>query len=186
MVRPSPAAPLHVFEKYQQLIHRHAPAFIRHVLDTFRQHTRSAAQAAAQLGLTPSRLYALSTAYNSARARKPSPLWTPGASGGQPGRRVAATRHRPAQKTAGLLATVSLQLRRFRSPPPARLQTRPRPSPPLGAGKPTRPCRPAQKSSGRRAPLATGSNRRTLATRRLAPPLVSSLQAFLPHAQHAG
>src|ERR1039458_6728830 len=28
----------------------------------------------------PSRLYVLSTAYNSARARKPSPLWTPGAS----------------------------------------------------------------------------------------------------------
>ena len=73
------AAPL---EKYQQLIHRHAPSFIRHVLDAFRQHTLSAAQAAAQLGLSPSRLYALATAYNTARALPPRPLWTPGASGG--------------------------------------------------------------------------------------------------------
>jgi hypothetical protein len=69
VVRPSPAATLHVFEKYQQLTHRHAPSFIRHVLDAFRQHTRSAVQAAAQLGLSPSRLYALATAYNTARAR---------------------------------------------------------------------------------------------------------------------
>ncbi len=75
---------LHVFEKHQQLIHRHAPSFIRHVLDTFRQHTLSAVQAAAQLGLSPSRLYALSTAYNTARARKQAPLWTPSASGGDP------------------------------------------------------------------------------------------------------
>ena len=72
----------HVLEKYQQLTHRHAPSFIRHVLDAFRQHTRTAVQAAAQLGLSPSRLYALSTAYNTARARKQPPLWTPGASGG--------------------------------------------------------------------------------------------------------
>jgi hypothetical protein len=69
-------------EKYQQLIHRHAPSFIRHVLDAFRQHTLSAGQAAAQLGLSPSRLYALSTAYNTARARKPQRFWVPGASGG--------------------------------------------------------------------------------------------------------
>jgi hypothetical protein len=70
------------FEKHQQLIHRHAPSFIRHVLDTFRKHTRSAVQAAAQLDRSPSRLYALATAYNTARARKQPPLWTPGASGG--------------------------------------------------------------------------------------------------------
>jgi hypothetical protein len=82
VVRPRPAATLRVFEKYQQLIHRHAPSFIRHVLDSFRQHTQSAAQAAEQLGLSPSRLYALATAYNTARTRRPSPLWTPGASGG--------------------------------------------------------------------------------------------------------
>jgi hypothetical protein len=73
---------LRVFEKHQQLIHRHAPSFIRHVLDAFRQRTRSAVEAAAQLGLSPSRLYALATAYNTARARKHQPLWTPGASGG--------------------------------------------------------------------------------------------------------
>ena len=100
--------------------------------------------------------------------------------------RLAATRHRPAQKTAGLHAPVSLQLCRFRSPPPARLPTRPRPGPPLGTGQQTRPCRPAQTHPGTRTPLATRSNRRTLATGCLASPLVSSLQAFLPHAQHAG
>ena len=82
MVRSGPAATLHVFEKHQQLFHRHAPAFIRHVLDSFRQRTLSAAQAAEQLSLSPSRLYALATAYNTARARKQPPLWTPGTSGG--------------------------------------------------------------------------------------------------------
>ena len=82
MVRPRPAATLCVFEKHQQLLHRHAPAFIRHVLDSFRQHTLRATQAAEQLGLSPSRLYALTTAYNTARARKQTPLWTPGTSGG--------------------------------------------------------------------------------------------------------
>lgn len=82
MVRPRPAVTLAVFEKHQQLIHRHAPSFIRHVLDSFWQHSLSAVQAAEQLGLSPSRLYALATAYNTARARKRSPLWTPGVSGG--------------------------------------------------------------------------------------------------------
>jgi hypothetical protein len=73
---------LHVFEKHQQLIHRHAPSFIRHVLDTLRQRTLTAAQAAAQLGLSPSRLYVLSTAYLRARAQKQSSHWLPGRSGG--------------------------------------------------------------------------------------------------------
>lgn len=82
MVRPGPAPILRVFEKHQQLLHRHAPAFIRHVLDSFRHHTLSATQAAEQLGLSSSRLYALATAYSAARARKTSPLWTPGTSGG--------------------------------------------------------------------------------------------------------
>jgi len=82
VVRPGSAATLRVFETHQQRIPRHAPTFIRHVLDSFRQHTQRAVQAAEQLGLSPSRLYALATAYNTARARKPSPLWTPGASGG--------------------------------------------------------------------------------------------------------
>ncbi len=73
---------LHVFEKHAQLIHRHAPSFIRHVLERFRLHSLNAPQAAAQLGLSRSRLYALATAYNTARARRQRPLWTPGASGG--------------------------------------------------------------------------------------------------------
>ena len=72
------------FEKHQQLIHRHAPTFIRHVLERFRLRTLQAAQATGQLGLSRSRLYALATAFNTARARKQSPLWTPGASGGNP------------------------------------------------------------------------------------------------------
>ena len=82
MVWPRPAAILCAFEKHQQLRHRHAPSFIRHVLDRFRLHTLSAAQAAAQLSLSPSRLYALATAYNTARARKQGSLWMPGTSGG--------------------------------------------------------------------------------------------------------
>ena len=73
---------LRVFEKHQQLIHRHAPSFIRHVLEHFRRRSLSAAQATSQLGISRSRLYALATAYNPARARKRLPLWTPGASGG--------------------------------------------------------------------------------------------------------
>jgi hypothetical protein len=76
------ARSLCVFEKHQQLIHRHAPSFIRHVLERFRQQTLDPAQATSQLGLSRSRLYALATAYNTARARKQQPLWTPGASGG--------------------------------------------------------------------------------------------------------
>jgi len=73
---------LRVFEKYQQLIHRHAPSFIRHVMERFRLHTIDATQATDKLGLSRSRLYALATAYNTTRARKPHPLWTPRASGG--------------------------------------------------------------------------------------------------------
>jgi hypothetical protein len=76
------ACSLCVFEKHQQLIHRHPPAFIRHVLERFRLHTLDATQAADQLGLSRSRLYALATACNTARARQQAPLWTPGTSGG--------------------------------------------------------------------------------------------------------
>ena len=72
---------LRVFEKHQQLIHRHAPSFIRHVLERFRQHALDAPQARRELGISRSRLYALATAYNTARARQ-QPRWTPGASGG--------------------------------------------------------------------------------------------------------
>ena len=72
---------LRVFEQ-QQLRHRHAPSFIRHGLERFRQHTLNAAQATGQLGLSRSRLYALATADNTARARQQPPLWTPGASSG--------------------------------------------------------------------------------------------------------
>ena len=71
-----------VFEKYQQLIHRLAPSFIRHVLERFRLRPLNAAQATSRLGISRSRLYALATAYNTARARKLLPLWMPGASGG--------------------------------------------------------------------------------------------------------
>jgi hypothetical protein len=73
---------LPAFEKHQQLRHRHAPSFIRHVLEAFRQHTVTATEAAEQLGLSRSRLYALSTAYLRARSKNQQHLWLPGASGG--------------------------------------------------------------------------------------------------------
>jgi hypothetical protein len=82
VVQPKPAAILCVFEKLQQLRHRHAPSFIRHVLDAFGQQALNATEAAEQLGLSPSRLYALSTAYLRARAQKRGSLWTAGSSGG--------------------------------------------------------------------------------------------------------
>jgi hypothetical protein len=52
------------------------------VLEAFRQRTVTVTQATRQLGLSRSRLYAVATAYNTARARKQPALWTPGASGG--------------------------------------------------------------------------------------------------------
>ena len=73
---------LPTFEKHQQLLHRHAPAFIRHVLAGFCERTLSATAAADQLNLSPSRLYALATAYRTARAKKTAGHWTPGTSGG--------------------------------------------------------------------------------------------------------
>jgi len=81
-----------VFEKQQQLRHRHAPSFIRHVLDTFWQGTLSASEAAEQLGLSRSRLYGL----------------------------AAAGLGPPAQATV-LRTALPLQLRRFRGAPAALL-----------------------------------------------------------------
>lgn len=69
-------------EKHQQLVHRHAPSFIRHALAAFRKHSVTANEAAEQLGLSPSRLYALHTDYLKACAAGREDLWTPKASGG--------------------------------------------------------------------------------------------------------
>jgi hypothetical protein len=52
-LRTRTAGSLLVFEKHQQLIHRHAPSFIRDVLDRFRQRTLTADQATDQLGISP-------------------------------------------------------------------------------------------------------------------------------------
>ena len=52
------------------------------MLERFRLRALNTAQATTQLGLSRRRLYTLATAYNTARARKPQSLWTPGASGG--------------------------------------------------------------------------------------------------------
>jgi len=82
VVWPGPAVTLCVFEKHQQLRHRHAPSFIRHVLDAFQQRALNAAEAAEKLGFSRSRLYALSTDYLRARAQKQAAHWTPGSSGG--------------------------------------------------------------------------------------------------------
>jgi hypothetical protein len=69
-------------ENYQQLIHRHAPSFIRHVLAAFRKHSVTAVEAAEQLDLSPSRLYALQADYLKACAAGREDSWTPGSSGG--------------------------------------------------------------------------------------------------------
>ena len=69
-------------EKYQQLSHRHAPAFIRHVLKAFRQLKLTAPAAASQLGLSRSRLYTLFADYLRALALRKGAAWTPAASGG--------------------------------------------------------------------------------------------------------
>lgn len=69
-------------ENYQQLSHRHAPAFIRHVLAAFRQQSLTATAAAQQLGLSRSRFYTLRTDYLRACSAKKEKWWTPGASGG--------------------------------------------------------------------------------------------------------
>lgn len=71
-----------VYEKYQQLCHRHAIPFIRHVLEAFRQHTLTAAQAAQQLELSRSRFHVLFCDYLRAHAQKKTHLWVPGRSGG--------------------------------------------------------------------------------------------------------
>jgi hypothetical protein len=52
------------------------------VLSSFWQNSLRATEAAAQLGLSLSRFYALSTDYLQARARKKEDLWIPGTSGG--------------------------------------------------------------------------------------------------------
>jgi len=52
------------------------------VLDAFGRQALNAAEAAEQLGLSPSRLYALSTEFLRARVQKRGSLWTPGSSGG--------------------------------------------------------------------------------------------------------
>ena len=52
------------------------------MLEAFLQQTLTAPEAADQLGLSRSRLYALSTAYLRARSRKREQLWRPGSSGG--------------------------------------------------------------------------------------------------------
>src|SRR5208283_3971881 len=77
----------------------------------------------------------------------------------QPRRALAPTRSGPPRQTLELLAALPLQLCRLGSAPPPPLQTRPRPSPPLGPPKPSGPRRPAQKSSGGGAPLATPAHR---------------------------
>jgi len=72
----------YVLEKYQQLLHRHAPSFIRHVLEGFRKWRLSASEAADQLQISRSRLYGLRTEYLKACANKTAPVWVPGGSGG--------------------------------------------------------------------------------------------------------
>jgi len=83
MTGPWGGAPrIYALEKHQQLLHRHAPSFIRHVLDGFRDLRLSAAEAADQLEISRSRLYALRTDYLRACANKTAHRWVPSSSGG--------------------------------------------------------------------------------------------------------
>ena len=152
-----------VFEKHQQLRHRHAPSFIRHVLDTFWQGTLSASEAAEQLGLSRSRLYGLATAYLCARARKQGSHWTPGGSGGD---------HSPPWPQPVL----ELLRKRLGCVPPCPYSFAASEALRLHSFK-------LDRAPG--APLAARPHRRTLATGRLAPPLVPHLPHRLPHAQYA-
>jgi hypothetical protein len=52
-LRTRTAGSLLVFEKHQQLLHRHAPSFIRAVLDRFRQRTLTADPATDPPGISP-------------------------------------------------------------------------------------------------------------------------------------
>jgi hypothetical protein len=73
---------LAVFEKHQQLLHRDADSFVRHILEKFCRRNLTATEAGQQLSLSSSRLYALATDYRRARSKKQEHLWRPGASGG--------------------------------------------------------------------------------------------------------
>jgi hypothetical protein len=73
---------LGAYEKHPQLLHRHATAFVRHVLKLFRQNQLTGAEAADQLGLSRSRLYVLSSDFLRACAQTKGRFWTPRGSGG--------------------------------------------------------------------------------------------------------
>ncbi|CAN5586247.1 hypothetical protein BH20VER1_BH20VER1_22290 [soil metagenome] len=63
---------------------RHAAPFVRDVLARFRREALSAAQAAAELGLSRSRFYLLYSDYLRACAERRQRVWRPGRSGGAP------------------------------------------------------------------------------------------------------
>jgi hypothetical protein len=172
-----------VFEKHQQLRHRHAPSFIRHVLDTFWQGTLSASEAAEQLGLSRSRLYGLAAAYLCARAQKQGSHWTPGRSGGN-------------HSAPWPPPVLDLLTKRLSCVPPCPYS--------FAASEALRLHGfPLDRAQVRRWAIAhqwlmlscptiwpwcvagSAPHRRTLATGRLAPPLVPHLSRRLPHAQYA-
>jgi hypothetical protein len=69
-------------EKYQQLHHRLASPFIRHVLELLRQHRISTREAAAELEVSPRRACDLHAKYLKAYALGKHRDWQPGRSGG--------------------------------------------------------------------------------------------------------
>jgi len=66
----------------QLLSSRHAAPFIRHVLARFRQKVLAPAQAAAEFGVSRSRLSVLYASYLAACAQRLAHRWLPGISGG--------------------------------------------------------------------------------------------------------
>lgn len=69
-------------EKYQQLSHRLALPFIRHLLERLRARELTAAETAEALGVAVSRVYVLLADYLKAFAVGRQALWQPGRSGG--------------------------------------------------------------------------------------------------------
>jgi len=168
-----PAAMLRVLKSINNSNHRHAPSFIRHILDAFRQHTLSAGQARrATRHLAQAAFTRCPPAY--------TPRGPPATRSGRPALPVAIMPPVWPQPVLDLLqkrlacsppcpysfaASEALRLHAFNST---------RPGPPLGARKPTSPFAVPPKKSGA-VRLATPLKSANSGSSTPRAPLVSSL-----------
>ena len=72
----------HVRKKYRQLSHRHAPDFVRHLLELHRTDALDTAQACEQMGVSKSQFHRLRASYLRICAQDTPELWEPHSSGG--------------------------------------------------------------------------------------------------------